>query len=141
MTGVISRSLICLWRAVLWGKPTAQPLRGNGRVEWEAAAQRRADAEEAKAAATASQEVRARIQEEIESAKKQRRRATREREKARQFDRQREEIHPPHVLEALAAMQEPPPSSLRLPEAKPDPDGEYPVQLLPIRPYEKQNDA
>jgi hypothetical protein len=29
------------------------------------------------------------------------------REQARQLDRQREEIHPPHVLSALAAMQEP----------------------------------
>ncbi len=74
------------------------------------------------------------MQEEIEEAKKQRRRTTREREKARQFDRQREEIHPPHVLEALAAMQEPAPEALRLPEAKPDPDEEYPVHVLPIRP-------
>ncbi len=96
--------------------------------EWEAAAQRRADAQKARTAAAASQEVRVRLQEEIEEAKKQRRRATRE----------REEIHPPHVLEALAAMQEPPPSSLRLPEAKPDPDGEYPVHVLPIRPHEKE---
>ncbi len=109
--------------------------------EWEAAAQRRADREKAKAAATASQEVRARMQEEIEEAKKQRRRAIREHEKAQQFDRQREEIHPPHVLEALAAMQEPPPEALRLPEAKPDPDREYPVQILPIRPYERENDS
>src|SRR5713101_4712845 len=80
--------------------------------EWEAAAQRRADREKARTAATASQEVRVRLQEEIEEAKKQRRRITKEREKARQFDRQREEIHPPHVLEALAAMQESPPEAL-----------------------------
>ncbi len=118
----------------MWAKPTAQPLWGNGEVAWEAAAQRRADREKARAAAAASQEVRVRLQEEIEEAKKQRRRATREREKARQFDRQREEIHAPHVLEALAAMQEPPSSGLQLPEAKPDPDGEYPVHVLPIRP-------
>ena len=107
---------------------------GQRMSEWEAAAQRRADREKARTAAAASQEVRVRLQEEIESAKKQRRRITREREQGRQFDRQREEIHPPHVLEALAAMQEPPPSGLRLPEAKPDPDGEYPVHVLPIRP-------
>jgi len=106
--------------------------------EWEAAAQRRADREKARTAATASQEVRVRLQEEIEEAKKQRRRITKEREKARQFDRQREEIHPPHVLEALAAMQESPPEALRLPEATPDPDGEYPVHVLPIRPHEKE---
>ena len=116
------------------GEAYCQAFMGQRVSEWEAAAQRRADTEKAKAAATASQEVRARMQEEIESSKKQRKRATREREQGRQFDRQREEIHPPHVLEALAAMQEPPPSSLRLPEAKPDPDGEYPVHVLPIRP-------
>jgi hypothetical protein len=108
--------------------------------EWEAAAQRRADREKAKAAATASQEVRARMQEEIEAAKKQRRRESRTREQARQLDRQREEIHPPHVLSALAAMQEPPPEALGLKDPKPDPDREYPVQILPIRPYGREND-
>ncbi len=106
--------------------------------EWEATAQRRADGEKAKAASSASQAVRANIQEEIEATKKQRRRATREREYGRQLDRQREEIHPPHVLETLATMQPPTPPNLRLPEAKPDPDREYPVQILPIRPYEKE---
>jgi hypothetical protein len=104
-------------------------------------AQRQADGAKAKAAASASQEVRARLQEEIEASKKQRRRATREREYARQLDRQREEIHPPHVLDALAAMQPLPPTSLRLPPAKPDPDKEYPVRVLPIRPYETENNS
>ena len=122
-----------------WAKPTAQPLWDSGEVAWEAAAQRRADREKARTATAASQEVRVRLQEEIEEAKKQRLRTTREREKARQFDRQREEIHPPHVLEALAAMQEPAPSNLRLPEAKPDPDEEYPVHVLPIRPLVPQD--
>ena len=109
--------------------------------EWEATAERSADAEKARSAASGSQDVRAQIQEEIEATKKQRRRATREREYGRQLDRQREEIHPPHVLEALATLQPPAPSSLRLPEAKPDPDREYPVQILPIRPYETENDS
>src|SRR5256714_8467856 len=58
--------------------------------EWEATAMRRADAVKAKAAASASADVRVQIQEEIEATKKQRRRAVRESEKARQFDRQRE---------------------------------------------------
>src|SRR6266705_2050748 len=73
-----------------------------------------------------------------QTSRKQRRLATREREYGRQLDRQREEIHPPHVLETLATMQPPTPPNLRLPEAKPDPDREYPVQILPIRPYEKE---
>jgi len=122
------------------GEAYCPALMGRRVSEWEATAQRQADSQKAKAAASASQEVRARIQEEIETAKQQRRRLTREREQARQLDRQREEIHPPHVLEVLAQMTPPAPSSLRLPEAKPDPARDYPVQLLPIRPYEKEND-
>src|SRR6266550_2761490 len=109
--------------------------------EREATAQRQADAAKAKATASASANVRAQIQEEIDTTKKQRKRATREQEYSRQFDRQREEIHPAHVLETLATLHPPAPSSLRLPEAKPDPDREYPVQILPIRPYETENDS
>jgi len=109
--------------------------------EWEATAQRHADAEKAKVAAAASVEVRAQIQEEIAATKKQRKRATREQEYSRQLDRQREEVHPPHVLETLATFQPPAPTSLRRPVAKPDPDGEYPVQILPIRPFKTENDA
>jgi hypothetical protein len=122
------------------GEAYCPALMGRRVSEWEATAQRQADSQKAKAAASASQEVRARIQEEIETAKQQRRRLTREREQARQLDRQREEIHPPHVLEVLAQMTPPAPSSLRLPEAKPDPAREYPVQLLPIRPFDQEND-
>ena len=40
----------------MWEKPTAQPLWGNGEVAWEAAAQRRADAEKARTAAFSSRE-------------------------------------------------------------------------------------
>jgi len=121
------------------GKPTALSSWGDG---WEATAQRRADGEKAKAASSTSQAVRANIQEEIEATKKQRRRATREREYARQLDRQREEVHPTQILETLATLQPPAPTSLRLPEAKPDPEREYPVQILPIRPFKtEENDA
>jgi len=108
--------------------------------EWEATAMRQHDREKARAAASATQQVRSDIQEEIEATKKQRRRATREREKARQLDRQREEIHPSQVLSELESLR-PPPASLRLPKAKPDPDREYPVQVLPIRPFKTENDA
>jgi len=108
--------------------------------EWEATAQRQADAEKARRAASAARGVRAQIQEEIAATKKQRRRATRAPEYGRQLDRQREEIHPPSVLEALATLQPPAPSSLRLPEAKPDPDREYPLRILPIRPSETERD-
>ena len=109
--------------------------------EWEATAQRKHDREKAKAAASATQQVRTGLQEEMEATKKQRRRATREREYSRQLDRQREEIHPSGVLSELESLRPPPPASLRLPEAKPDPDREYPVQVLPIRPFKTENDA
>ncbi len=123
------------------GEAYCPALMGRRVSEWEATAQRQADSQKAKVAASASQEVRARIQEEIETKKSQRRRLTREREQARQLDRQREEIHPPHVLDQLSRITPPAPSSLRLPEAKPDPEREYPVQILPIRPYERENDS
>jgi len=108
--------------------------------EWEAKAMRRADAVKAKAAASASADVRAQIQEEIEATKKQRRRAVREREKARQFDRQREEIHPAQVLETLADLAPPERESLRLSKATPDPEREYVAQSLAIRYREKEVD-
>jgi transposase len=107
---------------------------------WEAAAMRRADAAKAKAAAAASADVRAQIQAEIEATKKQRRRAVREREKARQFDRQREEIHPAHVLETLENLALPAAQSLRLAKATPDPESAQRGQLLPIRYREKEVD-
>lgn len=109
--------------------------------EWEATAMRQHDREKANAAASATQQVRSDIQEEIEATKQQRRRGTRDREKARQLDRQREEIHPSSVLSELESLRPPPPASLRLPKAKPDPDGEYSVQILPIRPFKTENDA
>jgi len=92
------------------GEAYCPALMGRRVSEWEATAQRKNDFHRAKAAASASQEVRARIQEEIETAKQRRRRLTREQE----YSRQREEIHPPHVLDQLAQMTPPAPSSLRL---------------------------
>ena len=109
--------------------------------EWEATAQRKHDREKAKAAASATQQFRTGLQEEIAAKKSQRRRATREREYSRQLDRQRSEIHPSGVLSELESLRPPPPASLCLPKAKPDPDGEYPVQVLPIRPFKTENDA
>jgi len=96
------------------GEAYCPALMGRRVSEWEATAQRQADLQRAKAAASASQEVRARIQEEIETAKKRRRRLAREQEYSRQLDRQREEIHPPHVLDQLPQMTPPAPSSVLL---------------------------
>ncbi len=120
------------------GEAYCQAFMGQRVSEWEAAAMRKHDRERAKAAASATQQVRAGLQEEMEATKSQRRRATRMREQARQFDRQREEIHPSQVLSELEALRPPPPASLRLPEAKPDPEKEYPVQHLAIRYRDKE---
>lgn len=101
--------------------------------EWEAKVMRRADAAHTKAAASASADVRARIQEEIATTKKQRRQALREQEKARQFDRQREEIHPASVLETLKTFTPPERESLQVPKARPDSGRTPGGQILPIR--------
>jgi hypothetical protein len=107
--------------------------------EWEAVAMRKHDRERVREARSATQQVRTDIQEEIEATKSLRLRATRMREQARQFDRQREEIHPSHVLSEIEALRPSPPASLRLPEAKPDPEKEYPVQHLAIRYRDKES--
>ena len=98
--------------------------------EWEAKVMRRADAAQTKAAASASADVRAHIQEEIATTKKQRRQAVREQEKARQFDRQREEIHPSSVLETLKTFAPPERESLQVPKARPD-SGRTPRRAAP----------
>jgi len=101
--------------------------------EWEAKVMRRTDAANTKAAASASADVRAQIQEEIATTKKQRRQAIREQEKARQFDRQREEIHPSSVLETLKTFAPPECESLQVPKARPDSRRTLGAQILPIR--------
>ncbi len=101
--------------------------------EWEAKVMRRADAAQTKAAASASADVRAHIQEEIATTKKQRRQAIREQEKARQFDRQREEIHPSSVLETLKTFAPPERESLQVAKARPDSGRTPGAQILPIR--------
>jgi transposase-like protein len=110
------------------GEAYCQAFMGQRVSAWEAAAMRQHDREKAKAARAASASVRVHMHEEIEEAKKQRRQVTRVREQGRQFDRQREEIHPAQVLSELEARLPPPPASLQLPAAKPDPEKAYPVQ-------------
>jgi hypothetical protein len=108
--------------------------------EWEAKAMRRADGQQAKASAAASQQVRVRIQKQIEVAKKQRKRESRAREQERQFDRQREEIHPAHVLEVLESFTPSENEQRRLPKAIPDPVKEHSAQPLTIRYRNQETD-
>ncbi|HTK06082.1 MAG TPA: Mu transposase C-terminal domain-containing protein [Ktedonobacteraceae bacterium] len=78
----------------------------GGRVsEWEARAMRKHDEEQAKLAREQGREVRARIQDEAGSARKRRSTEIRQIEQSRQWDRQREEIHPAEVTERLADIE------------------------------------
>jgi len=124
----------------MWEKPTALPSWGNEEVEWEAKAMRKADTVSAKAAGSKVAAVRAQIQEDIETTKKQRGKALRRREKARQFDRQREEIHPSYVVEALSSLAPAARESLQLAEAIPDPEKVFSWEPLAIRYREKEGE-
>jgi transposase len=108
--------------------------------EWEAKAMRQADTKNAKAAGAEVANVRAQIQEDIETTKKQRGKALRRREKARQFDRQREEIHPSYVVEALEGLAPAARESLQLAEAIPDPEKVFSWEPLAIRYREKEGE-
>ena len=94
---------------------------------------RKADAAWAKAAGAEVATVRAQIQQDIETTKKLRGKALREREKARQFDRQREEIHPSYVGEVLESLAPAARESLQLAEAIPDPEKVFSWEPLAIR--------
>jgi len=108
--------------------------------EWEAKAMRKADTAMEKAAGTEVAAVRAQIQADIETTKKLRGKALRQREKARQFDRQREEIHPLYVSEVLESLASTARESLQLAEATPDPEKVFSWEPLAIRYRDKEGD-
>jgi hypothetical protein len=108
--------------------------------EWEAKAMRQSDRAKAKVANAEATEVRAQIRGDSETTKKQRGKALREREKARQFDRQREEIHPSSVIEALESLAPSERENLQLPKAIPDPEKVYSWEPLAIRYRERERD-
>ena len=108
--------------------------------EWEAKAMRQADTKATKAVGAEVANVRAQIQEDIETTKKQRGKALRQREKARQFDRQREEIHPSSVVEALEGLAPAARENLQLAEAIPDPEKAFSWEPLAIRYREKEGE-
>ncbi|OLB64116.1 MAG: hypothetical protein AUH94_02505 [Ktedonobacter sp. 13_2_20CM_2_54_8] len=106
----------------------------GGRVsEWEARAMRKQDQTQAKIARAQGQQVRARIQSEALSARKRRSTEVRASEQSRQWDRQREDIHPAEVLERLASVEAKNRSVVPLPPAVPDADPDRPVRSLRIR--------
>ncbi len=102
--------------------------------EWEARAMRKHDEMHAKVAREQGSEARARTQEEAGHARKRRSAEIRQAEHNRQWDRQREEIHPTAVLEKLANVEAKKPTvSVNLPPAVPDADPDRPVRALRIR--------
>ncbi len=106
----------------------------GGRVsEWEARAMRKHDESEAQASRAQGREVRARIQEEAGKGRKRRSAEVRASEQSRQWDRQRQDIHPAEVLERLARVEASLPPVVTLPPAVPDADPDRPVRPLRIR--------
>jgi transposase len=106
----------------------------GGRVsEWEARAMRKHDEEQAKIAGEQGLPVRARIQDEAGAARRRRSTELRQVEQARQWDRQRQEIHPAEVVERLASIEAKQPKVVTLPEAVPDAEPDRPVRVLPVR--------
>jgi transposase len=106
----------------------------GGRVsEWEARAMRKHDEQQAKIAREQGLPVRARIQDEARSLRKRRSAEIRASEQSRQWDRQRDDIHPSEVLERLASVEAKKPATPILPPAVPDADPDRPVRSLRIR--------
>ncbi len=104
----------------------------GGRVsEWEARAMRKRDEAEAKASNAQGGAVRARIQNEAGQARKRRSAEIRASEQSRQWDRQREDIHPTEVLEQLASIEARKAKVAPLPRAIPDADP-GPIRALPV---------
>jgi len=106
----------------------------GGRVsEWEARAMRQYDEEQAKIAREQGLPVRARIQDEAGTARRRRSTEIRASEQARQWDRQRQDIHPAEVAEHIASIEAKKLAPTILPPAVPDAEPDRPVRVLPVR--------
>lgn len=86
-----------------------------------------------KIASAQGQQVRARIQSEAGQVRKRRSAEIRQAEHSRQWDRQREDIHPTEVLERLASIEAKKAKVTQPPKAVPDTDPDRPVRALRIR--------
>jgi hypothetical protein len=106
----------------------------GGRVsEWEARAMRKHDEEQRHLAREQGLPVRARIQDEAKASRRRRSTEIRASEQARQWDRQRGDIHPAIVSEHLATIEAEKLAPPKLPPARPDADDARPVRVLPVR--------
>jgi Mu transposase, C-terminal len=108
----------------------------GGRVgEWEARAMRKQDEMMAQIAREQGLPVRARIQDEAGAARRRRSAEIRASEHSRQWDRQRQDIHPAEVVERLASIEAKKSAGPTLPPAVPDADLDRPVRVLPVRTF------
>src|SRR5437588_7414521 len=106
----------------------------GGRVsECEARAMRKHDEEQRQLAREQGLPVRARIQDEAGAARRRRSTEIRASEQARQWDRQRRDIHPALVSERLAEVQAQITQVVTLADAVPDAEPDRPVPVLPVR--------
>jgi len=106
----------------------------GGRVsEWEARAMRKHDEEQRHLAHEQGLPVRARIQDEAKASRRRRSTEIRAHEQARQWDRQRGDIHPALVSERLAEVQAEIMHVVTLADPVPDADDARPVPVLPVR--------
>ena len=115
------------------GEAYCPQLMGSRVSEWEARAMRKHDKQQAKIAREQGLPVRARIQDEARAARRSLRAEIRQVEQARQWDRQRQEIHPAEVVEHLASIEAKKRKVAPLPSAVPDADPDRPVRVLPVR--------
>ena len=115
------------------GEAYCTQLMGGRISEWEAKAMRKYDEEQGALAREQGQQTRARIQEEAGRGRKRRNAEIRQAEHGRQWDRQREEIHPAEVLERLASVEKKKPAQTKLPPAVRDTNPDRPVRPLRIR--------
>jgi transposase len=120
------------------GEAYCTELMGRRVSEWESLVMRQHDQHEAKAAALEGRQARARTQQEASASRKQRKGALRQQEQGRQWDRQREEIHPAGALDRLQEVQPPQPARVPLAKAVPDATPDRPVRALRVRPKREE---
>lgn len=101
--------------------------------EWEAKAIQKHDKIQESEAREAGRQARTRTQEEAKVSRKRRAAQIRASEQSREYDRQRQEIHPVSVLERLEALEERPKAGLIPPPAVPDAEPDRPVRVPRVR--------
>ena len=129
----ISLFFTCSSKAAMSEKPTVPSSWEAAKVGWEARAMRTYDEQQAKIARAQGLPVRARIQDEAGAARRRRSTEIRASEQARQWDRQRPDIHTAEVVERLASVEASISQAVTLPEAVPDAEPDRPVRVLPVR--------